>query len=500
MVPMKIPALLLVVALWLSLSSGDVVGDNEADLCSAEKSQFKLGPSSSTEEQLLKVPEIDIGPVIFPDSHTPEELERTVVSISRACKNWGFFQALNHGIPQDLIERVQAKGREMFALPREEKVVFKRTEDNARGWFDDELTKQTLDWKQGFDIGHVPHPDLDPSHPANVVAEGFNQWPNNVKDFKETMDAFYAKSTEVSAQLMWGIALGLDLALTTPDTIAEYGPSHQEGGFTEPGAKACAEAKATTEGARNGLGKRMQDVLAEAFLEHTSYLRLNYYQPCPEPCNHLAVHRHTDSGALTVLLQEVGVTALQVYSTQMGQWIPISPVEGAVTINVGDMLQVWTNDLYQAPEHRVISFTDRDRFSAPFFYNPSYSTDVSPLPQLLGGTKGSRPTRPEIATPVEDTEVVATEGDEAGGDGIDCDLELIQKGCEGMYNVNSSGVGATMGQFSDVGEGGGVDVPPGAHYRTLNWGKFRLRRFEGDFADHGTEVQIADFRVGGAVA
>lgn len=53
-----------------------------------------------------------------------------------------------------------------------------RTASNARGWYDDELTKQTRDWKEGFDVGHVPEPKLPPDHPSNVVVEGYNQWPS----------------------------------------------------------------------------------------------------------------------------------------------------------------------------------------------------------------------------------------------------------------------------------------------------------------------------------
>ena len=59
-----------------------------------------------------------------------------------------------------------------------------RTEYNARGWYDDELTKQTRDWKEGFDVGHVPAPDLPPDHPTNVVVEGYNQWPGAIPEFK----------------------------------------------------------------------------------------------------------------------------------------------------------------------------------------------------------------------------------------------------------------------------------------------------------------------------
>lgn len=68
----------------------------------------------------------------------------------------------------------------MFLFPWLPGFGFQRTATNARGWYDDELTKQTRDWKEGFDVGHVPHPGLPPDHPSNIVVEGFNQWPGEV--------------------------------------------------------------------------------------------------------------------------------------------------------------------------------------------------------------------------------------------------------------------------------------------------------------------------------
>eukprot|EP00597_Dinobryon_sp_UTEXLB2267_P011841 CAMPEP_0170131006 /NCGR_PEP_ID=MMETSP0020_2-20130122/22960_1 /TAXON_ID=98059 /ORGANISM="Dinobryon sp., Strain UTEXLB2267" /LENGTH=135 /DNA_ID=CAMNT_0010365937 /DNA_START=436 /DNA_END=841 /DNA_ORIENTATION=+ len=91
----------------------------------------------------------------------------------------------------------------------------------------------------------------------------------------------------------------------------------------------------------------------------------------------------TDSGVLTVLMQGEQ-DGLEVYSGSKedrndGHWVPVPPVPGGLTINTGDMLQVWSNDLYQAAEHRVRASRDRVRYSAPFFYNPSYDTLVTPL-------------------------------------------------------------------------------------------------------------------------
>jgi isopenicillin N synthase-like dioxygenase len=63
-----------------------------------------------------------------------------------------------------------------------------------------------------------------------------------------------------------------------------------------------------------------------------------------------------------------------------GYWHNIPPVAGAFVINTGDMMQVWSNDIYQAAIHRVLAMRDKDRYSIPFFFNPSAETNVSPLP------------------------------------------------------------------------------------------------------------------------
>jgi isopenicillin N synthase-like dioxygenase len=115
---------------------------------------------------------------------------------------------------------------------------------------------------------------------------------------------------------------------------------------------------------------------------HTSFLRLNFY-PVDDPLGDeadggadLGIHHHSDAGALTVLLQDE-VSGLQVY--RKGAWHLVEPLDGAFVINIGDMVQVWSNDLYRAPIHRVLAMNDADRTSIPFFYNPSYEARIAPL-------------------------------------------------------------------------------------------------------------------------
>jgi isopenicillin N synthase-like dioxygenase len=66
-----------------------------------------------------------------------------------------------------------------------------------------------------------------------------------------------------------------------------------------------------------------------------------------------------------------------------GRWSLIEPIAGALVVNVGDIVQVWSNDRYEAPLHRVVASADAERFSAAFFFCPSYAADYAPLPSTV---------------------------------------------------------------------------------------------------------------------
>jgi len=269
----------------------------------------------------------------------------TVAQIGAACREWGFFQVTGHHVPQDLISRVWHETIRFFALPFEAKQPVARTQDNARGWFNRELTKNIRDMKEVFDFGYIPYPELPDEDPANWARDGFNWWPESrlCPEFRPTLWEYFRSCEGVAFTLLEAVGEGLSLS---------------------PGSLTC-------------------DFVGE----HTSFLRLNYY-PRYDPLNtgqpasgtgHLGVHHHTDAGALTVLLQGE-IDGLQVCLN--GQWIPVEPVVGALVINIGDMVQVWTNDHYQAPLHRVLASDARDRYSLPFFYNPSCNAQYAPLAAL----------------------------------------------------------------------------------------------------------------------
>ncbi len=326
------------------------------------------------------VPVIDLGRCVdaLPSAAVVDQ-------VADAAERYGFFQVIGHGIDADLIERVWTGTDAFFALPIDEKRRINRTRENTRGYYDRELTKNVRDRKEVLDLAPTAHPELPDDDPRNVHAvDGMNQWPN-LPDFRETMVAYMQSCNDVA---MW--------------LLAAF----------------C-----------RGLGEHADHLRDEFAFDHTSFLRLNHYPVddvlSPDEAaavtelGAMALQHHTDAGALTVLLQdEVG--GLQVAAGD--QWIDVEPVPGALVVNTGDMMQVWSNDRYRAAMHRVHPHRGVARRSLPYFFNPKYRTRYSPLPGSI---------RP-----------------------------------------------------GDV-----------AHYRPITWGDFRQARADGDYADYGTEIQIAHFAI-----
>ena len=327
------------------------------------------------------VPIIDMG--AYSKARASQEPPAALVeAVAAACERWGFFQVVNHDVDEGLRARTDEQQRAFFALSSSVKEKMRRSADNSRGWYNDELTKQRRDWKEGLDFGSTPLMDwsLADNNVANGTLDGYNRFPpaELLPDFRSTMLEYYEALSEVAARLARLFSLGLGMPAD----------------FFEPQLRRT---------------------------QHTSYLRFNYYAPYTgDDPTQLCISPHKDAGFLTVLQQDVGCHSLQVRDREKhDEWTTVRPEPGAFTINTGDMAQIYSNNRYHAPEHRVLTNPQKTRYSAPFFYNPAYAAAVKPLPSL--------------------------------------------------------------------GE---------PQFEELSWGYFRAMRFAGDFADYGTEIQIADFARG----
>lgn len=335
-----------------------------------------LAPIALGDDVRQNVPVIDLGgPAGMRD---PDTIARVAGEIGDACRYWGFFQIVNHGVKRQYIDGVWRTVSAFFQLPRADKRALNRTSENPWGYFDRELTKNQRDKKEIFDIG----PEIGAASLSDDPFSGATPWPDAQPAFHDVMREHFRLCEQLSQTMLEAICLSLDLPKTH---------------------------------------------LADSFQpNHTSFLRINYY-PVDDPLSDLTedehgdadlgIHHHSDAGAVTVLLQD-DVSGLEVFKD--GLWHVVQPIDGAFVINIGDMVQVWSNDEYRAALHRVAAMEEVERYSIPFFYNPSYEAQIAPLAFSAGQER----------------------------------------------------------------------------YRAIDWGEFRRRRAEGDFADVGKEVQISDYAVG----
>lgn len=271
----------------------------------------------------VKVPTIDLEKA----KDDPSQLKLLDI----ACKDHGFFLLKNHGM-QEEIDDMWRMSEWFFNQPREDKLKIIRTESIPLGYYDRELTKQKRDLKEVFDFMY-----------PKSNGEDLNQWPEN-KVFRSKMQNFFSKASLVAEETLKLVFLNL---------------SHNV--YQLPSGE-----------------------------KSTSNARLNYY-PIDDPLEEktrkdisklgdMALHHHTDPGILTLLIQDM-TGGLQTKSKKSG-WIDIEPEENTIVVNLGDAMQVWTNDKYVAAIHRVTKRTATARYSTPYFYNPKRDAVIQPLEQI----------------------------------------------------------------------------------------------------------------------
>ena len=274
---------------------------------------------------MSSVPTLDLNALKQKD---PDQIS----ALDQACRDHGFFLLSNHGL--DLEVMWQAT-EQFFALPRESKLKLLRTEKNPLGYYDRELTKQKRDLKEVFDFKAGGYKS------KNAAIR--SQWPADLPEFKAALSEYFEACTK--------------LAVTTTKLVYE-----------------CLGLPA--------------DRVDEDYGEfHTSSMRLNYYpqkdplsdqeQALVNPLGDMALHHHTDPGTVTLLVQD-DTGGLQAESNEDG-WIDVPPVPGTIVVNLGDTLQVQTNDTYKAAVHRVVPMTTQARYSTPFFFQPRNDAVIEPL-------------------------------------------------------------------------------------------------------------------------
>lgn len=305
------------------------------------------------------IPVIDIAALSGDDRAAFEAAAR---KIAEACETVGFFYIKNHGVPEALIERAYTHSRAFHcsdeALKRQ---VHVSRSPGSRGWVPlsdedgdpnpyyvhppepgklDHYTRPRL--HETFDLA-IEIADDDPDFLAGNVMLVPNQWPEWIPQFREDIITYYNAVQGVGANLFRAFAFGLGL----PD-----------------------------------------DYFVKLTTKTPSQLRLLHYPPNEQPMDdsHFGIRAHSDFECFTVLHQNA--PGLQVMNAA-DEWVAAPPIEGTFIVNIGDMLEGWTNGRFKATQHRVVN-TGKDRYSMPLFFAVDYHTEIEPLPQFVSEANPSK--------------------------------------------------------------------------------------------------------------
>ncbi|KAJ6690160.1 hypothetical protein OIU85_006440 [Salix viminalis] len=276
--------------------------------------------------------------------------------VSVACREWGFFQVINHGVSHQLMDGAREGWRQFFHSPMEVKQAYANTPKTYEGYGSRLGVEKgaILDWSDYYFLHYLPSPLKD-----------CNKWPTIPADFREVLDEYGKQAVKLCGKLMKVLSINLGL-----------GEERLGNAFGGENIGAC--------------------------------LRVNFYPKCPQPDLTLGLSSHSDPGGMTLLLPDNHVPGLQVRKDE--KWITVKPAPHAFIVNVGDQIQgrmrestglisygkpglcslehygeiiVLSNAIYKSVEHRVIVNSSEERVSLAFFYNPKSDIPVEPLKELV---------------------------------------------------------------------------------------------------------------------
>lgn len=299
------------------------------------------------------MPLIDIGP--FLDSTASHRARRDVADeVASTCRSTGFLVVAGHGVPSELITRMDDAFDAFFSLPEKQKLPaqgdgsgpgYRSLGSTALAKSRDEETPP--DMNERFTVASVDFPE---ERRTAETEEWYprNRWPPEPTGFRDVTEEYFRAMDALARTLMRIFAVGLDL------------DEH----YFEPSIDAPI-----------------------------SRLTGIHYPPMrAEPrAGQLRAGAHTDYGSITILHKRPGASGLQV-QTGDGDWFDVDPVANTFIVNIGDMLAQWTNDAWVSTMHRVANPTEvgdaeSARLSIAFFHQPNHDAVIAPLPTCVSADR-----------------------------------------------------------------------------------------------------------------
>ncbi|KAL6642699.1 hypothetical protein ACP70R_020880 [Stipagrostis hirtigluma subsp. patula] len=275
------------------------------------------------------VPIIDLNKLLDPKSFKEE-----CAKLGSACKQWGFFQIINHGVPYEVISNFRNDMAEFFKQPLEAKKVYSMVPGNLEGYGQHFVVSenQKLDWADMFYLMVRPSESRD-----------MRFWPNHPPSFRNSIDRYSTEAAKLISSLLRFLAMDMGV---------------------QP--------------------KSLLDI----FRGQPQSMRMTYYPPCKQADKVVGLSPHTDGTGLTLLLQANEVQGLQIRKD--GKWVAVNALDGALIVNVGDILEIISNGRYKSIEHRAVVHPTKERMSVAIFHQPCQDATVGPLPELVKNDGGAK--------------------------------------------------------------------------------------------------------------
>ncbi|XP_062171478.1 1-aminocyclopropane-1-carboxylate oxidase homolog 4-like isoform X2 [Alnus glutinosa] len=252
-----------------------------------------------------------------------------VEQIRRASSTLGFFQIVNHGVPLGVLDRTMASIKGFYEQPTDIKAqLYRREMVTGVSYFSnlDLYHSKAASWRDTLQVRLGPKV-VDEDQIPEIFKEELIEWDREIKRMGELLVGLLCEGLGVEAKRL----------------------------------------------------KEMTCLEGRVMVGH-------YYPHCPQPDLTVGLAYHTDPGVLTVVQQD-HIGGLQV--KYGGGYVDVKPIPGALVVNIGDLLQIISNEEYKSAEHRVLANPKNEaRVSMALFFNPGNEEDLyGPLPELTSPEK-----------------------------------------------------------------------------------------------------------------
>ncbi|PWA64784.1 Isopenicillin N synthase [Artemisia annua] len=280
---------------------------------------------SSSDRPSLNPKIADVVVVDLSGLNDPNQRPMIVKNIGNVCRESGFFQIINHGIPQKVLDEALGTAFEFFDLPTSEKAKYMSNDVHKPVRYGTSI-------KDGVDKIQFWRVFL--KHYAHPLNEWIQQWPDKPQDYRQYL--FHQK-----------IFLYLSY-VHCRDKMGDY--------VMKARHLAIEIIGAITESL--GIGPKYLENKMEDGMQ---VMAVNCYPKCPEPQLALGLPPHSDYSCITIVLHSS--CGLEIMDASDGTWHLVPELHGALQVHVGDHVEVLSNGLYKSMVHRVTLNNERTRIS-----------------------------------------------------------------------------------------------------------------------------------------